>query len=44
MGTLQEALEDAVENKEVDQPDEKEVETVSEVLEKELDSMRCYLF
>ena len=40
MGTLQEALEDAVENKEVDQPDEKEVETVSEVLEKELDSMR----
>ena len=40
MGTLQEALEDAVENTEVDQPDEKEVETVSEVLEKELDSMR----
>ena len=40
MGTLQEALEDAVENTEVDQPDEKEVETVSEVLEKELGSMR----
>ncbi len=40
MGTLQEALEDAVENTEVDQPDEKEVETVSEVLEKELETMR----